>query len=838
MPGWALLVLLLLAGGAQAFPGGPRALSALGLPGTAAFPRFGGFGDNGTGLGFQHMVRINGSLLLAARDHIFSFELGAAGPLRPQRHLTWEPRDRGSCALRGRRQDECHNYIRVLVPRDARTLLACGTNAFSPVCRTIQVGSLAQEGEELSGQARCPFDAKQSVVALFVDSSLYSATVADFQASDPVIYRSLSPGRPPLRTLKYSSRWLMEPHFVQALPYGPHVYFFFREVAVELSALGKVLVARVARVCRNDRGGSPRVLERRWTSFLKVRLHCAVPGDTVFYFDVLEAVTPPCTLHGHPAVLALFGTQPNSIPGSAVCAFYLADVERAFEGAFAESRGAVWAPVPEERVPRPRPGCCAGMASAAGIATSAELPDETLAFAKEHPLLHRALAPAGHRPLFTHTGPRLTQLAVDAGVGPWGNRTVLFLGAEDGHVLKVLVGTRPPEDPRPLGATAAPGDTQKPGDAGDTGDTGPETLLLDEISLYDPGRCRGPRDASRVLGLELHPPGQELYVAFAGCLVRLPLSHCAQHGTCRRSCLATRDPYCVWLPPRGCVPFSQDLPSGFEQDVEGSLGITESCQDAPTEGDSDGDGDLAHGVCQAVPGAAVPVPVLVGCALAAFALGAAAAGLVAAACRPSAPKGTPEPPDTPLQPPGPPPVPRLYPTLPGPGGLRDPPTPPTTPKAAPQRATEPHGGLTPNSGPPEPPGPGPPARPALEELLQRLHGSGGSGWPVTPPGPGSFANRVQPGVGFPRAAPRDGAPRRLDVPPDSPPPPAPRRPLAQRHSLGGPAGPPGSARPLARMHSLGGTPWGPRPPASERGLPTKPPLLPKPLMLPAGPSQP
>lgn len=31
-----------------------------------------------------------------------------------------------------------------------------------------------------------------------------------------------------------------EPHFVQALPYGPYVYFFFREVAVELSALGKV----------------------------------------------------------------------------------------------------------------------------------------------------------------------------------------------------------------------------------------------------------------------------------------------------------------------------------------------------------------------------------------------------------------------------------------------------------------------------------------------------------------------------------------------------------------------------------------------------------------------
>uniref|UniRef100_A0A672ULZ0 Semaphorin 6C n=1 Tax=Strigops habroptila TaxID=2489341 RepID=A0A672ULZ0_STRHB len=383
MPGLPLPFLLLLLGpgpprgAAQPFPRDLVARSTVGLAGerrvpgtrvpgpwgaggvsphppvpaaTAAYPRFGGLrGDNATaqlGLDFQRMLRLNGTLFVAARPP----------PRLAQQHLTWETRDRANCAMRGRLQDECHNYIRVLVPRDAGTLLACGTNAFSPLCRTYQVSSLAQEGEEVSGQARCPFDAKQSIVALFVDGSLYSATVADFQASDAVIYRSLSPGRPPLRTLKYSSRWLQEPHFVQVLPYGPYVYFFFREVSVELSAMGKVLVARVARVCRNDRGGSPRVLERRWTSFLKVRLQCAVPGDTVFSFDVLEAVTPPRALHGRPAVLALFGTQPNSIPGSAVCAFYLADMERAFEGPFAEPRGAAgtWTPVPEDRVPQPR----------------------------------------------------------------------------------------------------------------------------------------------------------------------------------------------------------------------------------------------------------------------------------------------------------------------------------------------------------------------------------------------------------------------------------------------------------------------------------------------------
>uniref|UniRef100_A0A8B9BU91 Semaphorin 6C n=1 Tax=Anser brachyrhynchus TaxID=132585 RepID=A0A8B9BU91_9AVES len=543
-------------------------------PATATYPRFGGLrGDNGTtqlGLDFQRMLRLNGTLFVAARygdSGLGNTRMGAEGgrarwPLAPCPHP------------RATAQDECHNYIRVLVPRDARTLFACGTNAFNPVCRSYEVGGA--EGEEVSGQARCPFDTRQSNVALFADGSLYSATVADFQASDAVIYRSLGARSPPLRTLKYSSRWLQEPHFVQALPYGPYIYFFFREIAVELGAPGKVAVARVARVCRNDRGGSPRVLERRWTSFLKARLQCTVPGDAVFYFDVLEAVTLPHALHGRPAVLALFGTQPNSIPGSAVCAFYLADVERAFEGHFAEPRGAAgaWPPVPEERVPRPRPGCCAGMGPATAIVTSGDFPDETLAFAKEHPLLHGAVAPAGGRPLFTRTGTRLTQLAVDVGAGPRGNHTVLFLGAEDGRVLKVLAAAR------------SPGDVQN-------------VLLLEEISLYEPRWCRGPRGASRVLGLELHPPGQELFVAFAGCLVRLPLSRCAQHGACRRSCLAARDPYCVWLPPGGCVPFSEDLPAGFEQDVEGATGLTGTChgEGGPkgTWGDSGGWGLFGGG---------------------------------------------------------------------------------------------------------------------------------------------------------------------------------------------------------------------------------------------------
>ncbi|XP_010778400.1 semaphorin-6D-like, partial [Notothenia coriiceps] len=116
-----------------------------------------------------------------------------------------------------------------------------------------------------------------------------------------------------------------------------------------------VVFSRVARVCKNDNGGSPRVLERYWTSFLKARLNCSVPGDSFFYFDVLQSLTNVLQINHRPAVLGVFTTQANSITGSAVCAFYMDDIEKAFSGKFKEQRNSetAWTPVPEDQVPKP-----------------------------------------------------------------------------------------------------------------------------------------------------------------------------------------------------------------------------------------------------------------------------------------------------------------------------------------------------------------------------------------------------------------------------------------------------------------------------------------------------
>lgn len=191
------------------------------------------------------------------------------------------------------------------------------------------------------------------------------------------------------------------------------------------------------------------------------------------------------------------------------------DVEQVFTGRFKEQRSSdlSWTTVPEEQVPQPRwvapepgrslwassfsrplwvpllsrPGTCAGEGTAAHYKSSVQFPDETLAFIKSYPLMDEAVPAINHRPVFTRTSSRylspqdpsgpprtpltwplgpdrskLTQVAVDVSAGPTKDRMVMFLGSEDGRVLKLVARTRP---------NASVG-----------------VQLLEDIQVYDPSR--------------------------------------------------------------------------------------------------------------------------------------------------------------------------------------------------------------------------------------------------------------------------------------------------------------------------------------------------------------
>ncbi|XP_003340097.2 semaphorin-6D isoform X12 [Monodelphis domestica] len=550
-------------------------------------------------LDFQLMLKIRDTLYIAGRDQVYTVNLNEIPKTEviPSKKLTWRSRqqDRENCAMKGKHKDECHNFIKVFVPRNDEMVFVCGTNAFNPMCRYYRLNTLEYDGEEISGLARCPFDARQTNVALFADGKLYSATVADFLASDAVIYRSMGDGSA-LRTIKYDSKWIKEPHFLHAIEYGNYVYFFFREIAVEHNNLGKAVYSRVARICKNDMGGSQRVLEKHWTSFLKARLNCSVPGDSFFYFDVLQSITDIIQINGIPTVVGVFTTQLNSIPGSAVCAFSMDDIEKVFKGRFKEQKtpDSVWTAVPEDKVPKPRPGCCAKHGLAEAYKTSIDFPDETLSFIKSHPLMDSAVPSIIEEPWFTKTRVRyrLTAIAVDHSAGPHQNYTVIFLGSEAGVVLKILAKT----SPFSLN----------------------DSVLLEEIDAYNHAKCNAESEEDRkVISLQLDQDHHALYVAFSSCVIRIPLSRCERYGSCKKSCIASRDPYCGWLSQGACGRVKPGmLAGGYEQDTEyGNTAQLGDCHGVRWEVQSGESNQMVH------------MNVLITCVFAAFVLGAFIAGV-------------------------------------------------------------------------------------------------------------------------------------------------------------------------------------------------------------------
>ncbi|KAE8631398.1 hypothetical protein XENTR_v10001178 [Xenopus tropicalis] len=554
--------LVLMGGlGESVFPEEAVPISKAGVEYLQTYPVFLGKGPSKTAererdrLNIQKILMVNRTLYVGDRDALYQIMLDSySTELQYHKKLIWKSnhQDINVCRMKGKQEDECRNFVKVLLLKDYQTLFICGTNAFNPVCADYSIDTLEQVGDTLSGMARCPYDPKHANVALFADGMLFTATVTDFLAIDAVLYRSLGP-RLALRSVKHDSKWFKDPYFVHAVEWKEHVYFFFREVAMEFNYLEKVVVSRVARVCKNDMGGSQRVLEKQFSSFLKARLNCSVPGDSHFYFNVIQTVSNILNIGGRQVVLALFSTPTNSIPGSAVCVFDMEQVASVFSGRFREQRSpdSVWTPVPEELVPRPRPGCCVGHSHPYN--SSRSLPDEVLNFVKSHPLMEDSVPSIGGFPWITRTLTRnqLTHLAVDASSGVHGNHTVLFLASDSGTVLKYLL------IPKMSGS--------------EIGTLANQTVLLEELQTYPANRCGWDEEDQKILGIEVDKGSGSLLLAYSSCIVKVPLARCQRHDGCIRSCLGTRDPYCAWDPANNLCTFTpQGIRGRYEQDLNGS----------------------------------------------------------------------------------------------------------------------------------------------------------------------------------------------------------------------------------------------------------------------------
>ncbi|XP_070542546.1 semaphorin-1A-like isoform X13 [Ptychodera flava] len=448
---------------------------------------------------------IDGTLYVGSKDSLYAYNTNSNFHL--QHNISWPPNedDKRFCKLI-KEEEECQNFITVIEQNNNR-LLVCGTNANAPSCKYFNDSSLTHN-DTINGLYKAPFAAGQRNQAIFAGGDLYAGTVLDSMGSKSAVVRSADTNAVMLQTDLVTedsdSKWLNEPDFISSYHLGEEVFFFLRETAVEYNSVGKSRFSRVARVCTKDKGGSDHLLDNIWTTFLKARIVCSIPGDFPFYFNEIQD-----TFELNGKFYGVFTTPNNSIPGSAVCTYDLSSITEVFdEGKFKEQQTAqhAWLPVPDSEVPSPRPGSCQN--------DSTSLSYNVLLFAKSHTLMHDNVEPSDNDglPLFTMTREdyRFTQILVVKNV----ERTVydvLFIGTDNGKVLKVVIMT-------------INGKLQ--------------SNLIDEITVTDPEKPE-PVVSMEFIG---NQTDKFILVGTPSGIVLINVQRCGE----LKECGCVQDPYCGW----------------------------------------------------------------------------------------------------------------------------------------------------------------------------------------------------------------------------------------------------------------------------------------------------
>lgn len=488
------------------------------------------------------------TLYVGAREAVFA--VNALNISQKQHEAYWKVSEdkKAKCAEKGKsKQTECLNYIRVLQPLGATALYVCGTNAFQPACDHLNLTSFQFLGKNEDGKGRCPFDPAHSYTSVMVDGELYSGTSYNFLGSEPIISRNSS--HSPLRT-EYAIPWLNEPNFVYAdvIRESPEsteggddkIYFFFTEVSVEYEFVFKLMIPRVARVCKGDQGGL-RTLQKKWTSFLKARLICSKPESNLI-FNVLRALfilrSPGLK---EPVFYGVFTPQLNNVGLSAVCTYNLSTAEVVFsqgkymQSATVEQSHTKWVRY-NGAVPTPRPGACiTHEARAANFSSSLNLPDKTLQFVKDHPLMDDSVTPIDNRPRLIKSGVNYTQIVVDRTQALDGTvYDVMFLSTDRGALHKAI-------------------------------------SLENEVHIIEETQLFQDLEPVQTLLLSSKKDRSFIYAGSNSGVVQAPVAFCGKHSTCQ-DCVLARDPYCAWSPARAaCVVLHETHSSsrGLIQEMSG-----------------------------------------------------------------------------------------------------------------------------------------------------------------------------------------------------------------------------------------------------------------------------
>ncbi|KAJ8259808.1 hypothetical protein GJAV_G00173690 [Gymnothorax javanicus] len=515
---------------------------------------------NSTDYRILRMDEDHDRMYVGSKDYILSLDLHDINKEPLIIHWPVPPQRKTECILSGKDTNgECGNFIRLIEPWNRTHLYVCGTGAYNPICTFVNRGRKTQAplhlqaapsggrpsraadlgisaepmeakeyifhlepGKVDSGKGKCPYDPKLNSVSALINGELYAGVYIDFMGTDSAIFRTLGK-QTAMRTDQYNSRWLNDPSFVHVhlIPDSAErnddkLYFFFREKSSD-AGQSPIAQSRIGRICLNDDGGHC-CLVNKWSTFLKARLICSVPGADGIetHFDELRDVYIQQTQDTkNPVIYGVFSVSGSVFKGSAVCVYSMADIRMVFNGPFAHKEGPNYQWVPYTgKIPYPRPGTCPGGTFTPNMKSTKDYPDEVINFMRNHPTMYNAVYPVHKRPLVVRTNVdyEFTTITVDHVTAADGNYEVLFLGTDRGSVQKVIVLPRD--------------------------DLQTEELVLEEVEVF--------KVPTPITTMKISSKRQQLYVGSAVGVTHLALHRCDVYGEACADCCLARDPYCAW----------------------------------------------------------------------------------------------------------------------------------------------------------------------------------------------------------------------------------------------------------------------------------------------------
>ncbi|XP_068595551.1 semaphorin-7A [Brachionichthys hirsutus] len=395
------------------------------------------------------------------------------------------------------KEGPCQNVITV-IEKFQDSLFVCGTNGQKPQCWKLFSPVNNQSHEIIEGTGISPFMHTQNSLYLSVEGDLYSAAPLDTDGSS-LQFRRKAGSR---TNVWMYDKWVTEPTFISASwvkrkedPDNEKIYIFFREKNGDVNPEADPWITKVARVCKVDEGGSKRFFQNMWTSFLKARLVCGFPEESL-YFNRLQDVY---VIHAEDwrdtRVYALFTSSWNS---TAVCIYSVGMIEEIFENSTFKGY--------DKDVPKPRPGTC--------VKNSRSLPLATVNVVKDHPEMTDWVHSIRRASPFYVSSNNYTKMAVDrVQAADQSMHSILLLSTDSGRMHKVLeVGSKP--------------------------------FVISETQLSS---------RSSVQSMKIDSKRKKLVVGFSEKISTIDLQRCREYGDTCEDCVLARDPYCSWT-RLGCSP--------------------------------------------------------------------------------------------------------------------------------------------------------------------------------------------------------------------------------------------------------------------------------------------